>query len=225
MKTTTTSQSSATLARLLDDELVFSPSFRGYFSNHLAMALVALEQLGATADVLESVFDAHARESAEMREDVELLDERRREVHLDGIAAVVHSTSSRTCGCARHRAVPPDDPARVCTRRRSRRPGRRRPARLGAAPCRPSRPDAHRRHASTARCRFRTRGATVWHVAAHVRPGRDRPPSGTPRRAHGSGARRAHARRCLVVRPRRPPRSGRLHHPAPRHRRPCRSRR
>ena len=91
MKTTTTSQSSATLARLLDDELVFSPSFRGYFSNHLAMALVALEQLGATADVLESVFDAHARESAEMREDVELLDERRREVHLDGIAAVVHS--------------------------------------------------------------------------------------------------------------------------------------
>ena len=91
MSTTTVSHRSATLTRLLDDELVFSPSYRGYFSNHLAMALVALEQLGARPDVLESVFEAHARNDAEMRDDVEVLDERRREVRRDGIAAVVQS--------------------------------------------------------------------------------------------------------------------------------------
>ena len=91
MSTTTTSHRAGTLTRLLDEELVFSPSYRGYFSNHLAMALVALDQLGASPEVLESVFDSHARNSAEMRDDAEMLDERRTEVLRDGIAATVQS--------------------------------------------------------------------------------------------------------------------------------------
>src|SRR4051812_29592609 len=91
MSTTTVPHRSATLARLLDAELVFSPSFRGQFSNHLAMALVALEQLGATPAVLESVFDAHASGAAEMRDDVDRLDERRREIARDGLASTVRS--------------------------------------------------------------------------------------------------------------------------------------
>ncbi len=95
MSTTTTPHRSATLTRLLDDELVFSPSYRGYFSNHLAMALVALDQLGAGPEVLQSVFDSHARDGAEMRDDVEVLDERRQEVLRDGIAATVQSTRSQ----------------------------------------------------------------------------------------------------------------------------------
>ena len=52
MSTRTIPSISPTLGRLLDDELAFSPSFRRYYSNHLAMALVALDQLGAPAEVL-----------------------------------------------------------------------------------------------------------------------------------------------------------------------------
>ncbi len=55
------------------------------------MALVALEQLGASPAVLQSVFDAHTRGDAEWRDDVEVLDERRREITRDGIAATVQS--------------------------------------------------------------------------------------------------------------------------------------
>ncbi|WP_116999532.1 questin oxidase family protein [Desertimonas flava] len=77
------------LARLLDDELAFSPSYRGYFSNHLAMELAALQRLGAPDGVLRSVFDAHARNGPEARTDGEVLAERLREVASDGIAATV----------------------------------------------------------------------------------------------------------------------------------------
>ncbi len=94
MRTQTTPRISPTLVRLLDDELVFSPSFQGYFSSHLAMALVALDQLGAAPKVLQSVFDAHARGEAERRDDVNVLDERRREVARDGIAATVRSRTA-----------------------------------------------------------------------------------------------------------------------------------
>ena len=45
---------------LLDDELEFSPSFLRMYSNHLAMALVALHHLGAPGDVLQATFDRHA---------------------------------------------------------------------------------------------------------------------------------------------------------------------
>lgn len=83
--------SSTTLARLLDEELAFSPSFRRHYSNHLAMVLAALDQMGARPGVLQATFDAHARSESEPRGDVAALDQRRREVASDGIAATVRA--------------------------------------------------------------------------------------------------------------------------------------
>lgn len=80
---------SDTLDRLLDDELAFSPVFRGGFSSHLAMALAALDQMGAPPSVLQTTFDAHARGESEPRDDREELDPRLHEIARDGIAATV----------------------------------------------------------------------------------------------------------------------------------------
>lgn len=92
MTTATTPRTDhTTLARLLDEELAFSPSFRRHYSSHLAMALVALHQMGASPEVLRATFDAHARSEAELRDDVDMLEERRREVRTDGIAATVRA--------------------------------------------------------------------------------------------------------------------------------------
>lgn len=86
---TVTRQPSDTLLRLLDDELVFSPVFRRHYSSHLAMALVALDQMGADPAVLQQTFDAHAAGESEARTDWELLDERLGEIERDGIVATV----------------------------------------------------------------------------------------------------------------------------------------
>src|ERR687892_618331 len=86
---TITGHASTTLTQLLDDELAFSPSFQGIYSNHLAMALVALDQLGAPPDVLRATFDAHANGEYERRDDRDELEVRRQEVARDGIAATV----------------------------------------------------------------------------------------------------------------------------------------
>ena len=80
---------STPLGRLLDDELAFSPSYQGVFSNHLAMALVALDQLGAPASVLEATFEAHASDESEPRDDTQLLGERRGEVDSIGVTASI----------------------------------------------------------------------------------------------------------------------------------------
>ncbi|MFP4513196.1 MAG: hypothetical protein ACLFRV_09665 [Acidimicrobiales bacterium] len=80
---------SETLDRLLDDELAFSPTFRRRYSTHLAMALAALDQMGAPPSVLQATFDAHARGESEPRDDPERLEERLREVARDGTAATV----------------------------------------------------------------------------------------------------------------------------------------
>jgi hypothetical protein len=89
MDTTTAPHTgSATLAHLLDEELAFSPSFQRHYSSHLAMALVALAQMGASPEVLQRTFAASALEP---RDDVDELEERRREVARDGIAAVVRA--------------------------------------------------------------------------------------------------------------------------------------
>lgn len=88
---TTPRTGSTTLARLLDEELAFSPSFQRRYSTHLAMALVALDQMGAPPEVLQATFDAHARAESEARDDVADLEERRREVAADGIAATVRA--------------------------------------------------------------------------------------------------------------------------------------
>jgi len=87
--TTIAHPSSRTLARLLDAELAFSPSFQGRFSNHLAMALVALDQMGAPPEVLEATFRAHASGESEPRDDVADLEDRLAEVARDGIEATV----------------------------------------------------------------------------------------------------------------------------------------
>jgi len=79
------------MRELLDAELAFSPSFMGRFSNHLAMVLVALHQLGASSAVLRSVFDAHAAASSELRDDWDVLEMRLHEVARDGIAATVRA--------------------------------------------------------------------------------------------------------------------------------------
>jgi hypothetical protein len=84
-------RSTQTLDRLLDAELAFSPSYLEHYSSHLAMALVALHQLGATPDVLESTLAAHAREDAELRDDRDLLDQRIEEVERNGITATVRA--------------------------------------------------------------------------------------------------------------------------------------
>jgi hypothetical protein len=88
--TTRTGDAAATLHRLLDDDLQFSPSYRGSFSNHLAMALVGLAQLGAPADVLAATLAAHARHDPEYRDDRDVLERRIDEVRRDGIAATLH---------------------------------------------------------------------------------------------------------------------------------------
>jgi hypothetical protein len=77
------------LMGLLDDELRFSPSFRGIYSNHLPMALVALHQLDAPHDVLQHVFDRHVAGESEPRDDHDDLRAVRREVAMGGIAAAV----------------------------------------------------------------------------------------------------------------------------------------
>jgi len=79
------------MLELLDAELAFSPSLMGHFSNHLAMALVALHQLGAPPTVLRSVFDAHAAGEPELRDDWDVLETRLQEVARDGIAATVRA--------------------------------------------------------------------------------------------------------------------------------------
>lgn len=79
----------AVLARLLDDELAFSPSFQGRYSNHGAMALIALHQMGASPERLGAELQRHGREESEPREDTELLAERIDEVARDGIEATV----------------------------------------------------------------------------------------------------------------------------------------
>jgi hypothetical protein len=79
------------MLELLDAELAFSPSLMGRFSNHLAMALVALHQLGAPPSVLRSVFDTHAAGEPELRDDWDVLETRLEEVARDGIAATVNA--------------------------------------------------------------------------------------------------------------------------------------
>lgn len=78
-----------TLHRLLDEELAYSPSFLGRYSNHAAMALVALYQMGASSDRLEAELARHVAEEAEPRQDTDALVGRLEEVRRDGIGAVV----------------------------------------------------------------------------------------------------------------------------------------
>ncbi len=80
-----------TLHRLLDDELRFSPSFRGVYSNHLAMELVALHRLGADERVLADAFDRHATNESEPRTDRDDLDAVIADVQRDGIETVVRA--------------------------------------------------------------------------------------------------------------------------------------
>ena len=81
----------SSLAQLLDDELRFSPSFQRIYSNHLAMELVALDQLGAAPDVLQHVFDVHAADESEPRDDHDALAALRDEVRRAGTAAAVRA--------------------------------------------------------------------------------------------------------------------------------------
>jgi hypothetical protein len=85
------STTTSTLLELLDDELQFSPSFRRIYSNHLAMELVALDQLGAAPAVLQHVFDVHAAGESEPRADRDELAAVRDEVRRAGIAAAVRT--------------------------------------------------------------------------------------------------------------------------------------
>lgn len=89
MPTITTRPPSATLSQLLDRELDFSPSFRVIYSSHLAMALVGLDQMGASPERLEEVLRRHASSGAEARDDKEDLQERIAEVRRYGIEATV----------------------------------------------------------------------------------------------------------------------------------------
>lgn len=89
--TTTIPRTSPALDRVLDAELAYSPSFRKHYSSHLAMALVALHQLGAPADVLDATLDAHARNEAEPRDDRDVLEQRIEEVNRNGITATVRA--------------------------------------------------------------------------------------------------------------------------------------
>ena len=91
MVATMTRPPTSPLLELLDAELAFSPRFMGRFSSHLAMALVALHQLGAPPAVLHSVFDAHAAGDPELRDDWDVLETRLHEVARDGIAATVRA--------------------------------------------------------------------------------------------------------------------------------------
>jgi hypothetical protein len=85
----TSTATTSTLGQLLDAELRFSPSIREIYSNHLAMELVALDQLGAAPEVLQHVFDVHARGEAEPRRDADALAALRGEVRRVGIATAV----------------------------------------------------------------------------------------------------------------------------------------
>lgn len=85
------STTTSTLVQLLDDELRFSPSFRRIYSNHLAMELVALDQLGAAPEVLQRVFDVHAAGESEPRGDRAELAAVRDEVRRAGIATTVRT--------------------------------------------------------------------------------------------------------------------------------------
>lgn len=89
--TAPTAATSPTLDRLLDAELDISPSFLGHYSNHLAMTLVALHQMGAPTERLEETFEAHLRGESEPRDDRPALDERIREVDRLGIKATVRA--------------------------------------------------------------------------------------------------------------------------------------
>jgi hypothetical protein len=91
---TITRHGSTTLMRLLDDELAFSPSFQSIYSNHLAMMLMALDQLGAPPDVLRATFDAHASGEHELRDDHDALADRRREIARDQIVATVRARAA-----------------------------------------------------------------------------------------------------------------------------------
>ena len=60
-------QASPTLARLLDEDLAHSPSIQGMYSSHMAMMLVALEQMGATEDRVQALFERHVRSGLALR--------------------------------------------------------------------------------------------------------------------------------------------------------------
>ncbi len=79
----------ATLHRLLDEELAYSPSYLGRYSNHAAMALVALHQMGASDERLEAELARHVAGESEPRDDSDTLAEQVEEVRRDGIATVV----------------------------------------------------------------------------------------------------------------------------------------
>lgn len=89
MTTDTDTPTAVTLRLLLDDELQYSPSYRRTFSSHLAMALVALEQLGAPDELLADTLAEHARHDPEFRDDWADLRLRLAEVERDGIDATV----------------------------------------------------------------------------------------------------------------------------------------
>lgn len=84
-------RTSPLLDRLLDAELAYSPSFKGLYSNHLAMTLVALHQMDAPPEALRATFDATTATESEPRHDVEELDLRRREVARHGIEDTVRT--------------------------------------------------------------------------------------------------------------------------------------
>lgn len=91
MNSTTTSshRSSVTLRRLLTEELSYSPTIQGIYSDHTAMALAALDQMGASDARLEELFRRQTTSEAEPRTDVDELEARRAEVRRLGIAETV----------------------------------------------------------------------------------------------------------------------------------------
>jgi hypothetical protein len=99
MATTSTTRTSATATspgdarstrdRLLTEQLRFDARTRRGLSNHLPMALVALERLGAGADALQATFDAYADRSLDPRRDEALLDTMRARLADDGVEATV----------------------------------------------------------------------------------------------------------------------------------------
>lgn len=87
--TTTIRPASDTLHRVLDEELQLSPSFRQRYSNHLAMMLVALDQMGAPSERLTRVLERHLASAHEPRLDRPALEDRIAEVARDGVDATV----------------------------------------------------------------------------------------------------------------------------------------
>jgi hypothetical protein len=94
----TLAAASPTLARLLDEDLAHSPSIQGMYSSHMAMMLVALEQMGASEDRLQVLFERHVRSGPELRDDGDVLQERLAEVARDGIAATVRTRVATLAG-------------------------------------------------------------------------------------------------------------------------------